>query len=43
MGGLLLVDVLRRAQRAADELGIYAVAVEALSDRARSSYPKNGS
>ncbi|MBY0246786.1 MAG: GNAT family N-acetyltransferase [Nitrospiraceae bacterium] len=36
VGELLLVDALRRAQRAAGELGIYAVAVEALSDRAKS-------
>jgi GNAT superfamily N-acetyltransferase len=42
IGGLLLVDALRRAQRAADELGIYAVAVEALSDRARSFYERFG-
>lgn len=42
VGGLLLVDALRRAQRAADELGIYAVAVEALSDRAKSFYVKFG-
>ncbi|MBX3301191.1 MAG: GNAT family N-acetyltransferase [Nitrospira sp.] len=42
VGGLLLVDALRRAQRAADELGIYAVAVEALSDRARSFYERFG-
>jgi len=42
VGELLLVDALRRAQRAADELGIYAVAVEALSDRARSFYVSFG-
>ena len=42
VGELLLVDALRRAQRAADELGIYAVAVEALSDRARSFYMRFG-
>lgn len=42
VGGLLLVDALRRAQRAADELGIYAVAVEALSDQARSFYMRFG-
>lgn len=42
VGGVLLVDALWRAQRAADELGIYAVAVETLSDRARSFYLKFG-
>lgn len=42
VGGFLLVDALRRAQRAADELGVYAVAVEALSDQARSFYERFG-
>jgi GNAT superfamily N-acetyltransferase len=42
VGALLLVDALRRAQRVADELGIYAVAVQALSDRARSFYERFG-
>lgn len=42
VGELLLVDALRRAQRAADELGIYAVAVEALSDKARYFYERFG-
>ncbi|MBH0194792.1 MAG: GNAT family N-acetyltransferase, partial [Nitrospira sp.] len=42
VGKLLLVDALRRAERAADELGIYAVAVEALSGLARSFYMRFG-
>ncbi|MDH4327370.1 MAG: hypothetical protein OEW25_01050 [Nitrospira sp.] len=42
MGALMLVDALRRAPRVADELRIYAVAVEALSDRARSFYVRFG-
>jgi GNAT superfamily N-acetyltransferase len=42
VGALLLIDALRRAQRVADELGIYAVVVEALSDRAKSFYEKFG-
>jgi GNAT superfamily N-acetyltransferase len=42
VGAVLLIDALRRAQRVADELGIYAVAVEALSDRAKSFYMRFG-
>lgn len=42
VGELLLVDALRRAHRVADELGIYAVVVEALSDQAGSFYVRFG-
>ncbi len=39
---MLSVDALPQAQGAADELGIYAVAVEALSHPARSFYERFG-
>jgi GNAT superfamily N-acetyltransferase len=42
LGRLLLVDVLRRAERLAGQLGIRAVEVEAIDDDARRFYLKFG-
>ena len=42
LGARLLIDALRRAQLVADQLGIYAVAVEAINDRAQHFYLKFG-
>ena len=42
LGAMLLIDALRRAQVVADQLGIYAVAVEAINDRAQHFYLKYG-
>ena len=42
LGELLLLDALKRASRAADQLGIYAVEVRALNDGARRFYRKYG-
>ena len=38
LGGLLMVDVLRRVQHLADRVGIVAVVVDALDDKARAFY-----
>ena len=37
-GGILLVDALKRVRDVADRIGIHAVTVHALSDRAKSFY-----
>lgn len=42
LGETLLIDALARAERVADQLGIYAVAVEAIDERAREFYLKYG-
>jgi ribosomal protein S18 acetylase RimI-like enzyme len=42
LGELLLLDALKRASLAADQLGIYAVEVRALNDSARRFYQKYG-
>jgi len=42
LGGDLVVDALRRIQRFADEVGIRAVTVDALDDRASQFYLKFG-
>lgn len=42
LGALLLIDALSRTNRAADELGIYAVELFALTENARSFYQKFG-
>ncbi len=42
IGALLLIDALRKALRLADELGTYAVELDAKSSSARSFYEKYG-
>ncbi|HXG65015.1 MAG TPA: GNAT family N-acetyltransferase [Blastocatellia bacterium] len=42
LGELLLIDALKRAAQAAEQLGIYAVEVRALNERARDFYLKYG-
>jgi GNAT superfamily N-acetyltransferase len=42
LGGLLLVDALRLSARVADSVGIYAVTVHALNERARRFYQRYG-
>lgn len=42
LGGLLLIDALRRVIRVAEQLGIYAVEVYALTDAARNFYLRHG-
>ena len=42
LGRLLLVDVLKRIRALADQIGIHAVAVHALDDRATSFYIAHG-
>lgn len=42
LGGILLIDALLRAERLADQLGIYAVEVRALNETARNFYLKYG-
>lgn len=42
LGGLLLVDALKRIRGLADQIGIHAVTVHAFSDRARSFYETYG-
>jgi GNAT superfamily N-acetyltransferase len=42
LGELLLIDALERAFKASEQLGIYAVEVRALNDRARNFYLKYG-
>ena len=42
LGGLLLIDALRRISRVAEQLGSYAVEVYALSDAARNFYLRYG-
>jgi GNAT superfamily N-acetyltransferase len=42
LGGLLLIDALRRVVRLADEIGIRAVEVDAIDDSAKSFYLKFG-
>jgi ribosomal protein S18 acetylase RimI-like enzyme len=38
LGGILLVDALKRVQTLADKIGIYAVSVDALNDKAKRFY-----
>jgi len=40
LGGFLLLDAFRRSLKIADQLGIYAVEVRALSEQAKNSYLK---
>lgn len=42
LGPMLLIDALRRVQFVADYLGIYAVVVEPINDRAKTFYVKFG-
>jgi len=42
LGGILLVDALQRIRGLADQIGIHAVAVHALDDRATSFYIAHG-
>lgn len=42
LGELLLIDALKRAVQASEQLGIYAVEVRALNDSARNFYLKYG-
>ncbi len=42
LGEHLLMDALSRSARVADEIGVYAVAVDAISDNARRFYEKYG-
>jgi GNAT superfamily N-acetyltransferase len=42
LGGLLLIDALRRVSRLADEIGIRAVEVDAIDDSAKAFYLKYG-
>lgn len=42
LGGILLIDALLRAERLAEQLGIYVVEVRALNDSARNFYLKYG-
>ena len=42
LGGILLVDALKRIRGLADQIGIHAVAVHALDERARSFYIAHG-
>jgi len=42
LGGLLLIDALRRAQHLADQVGIRAVEVDAIDDAARDFYVRCG-
>jgi GNAT superfamily N-acetyltransferase len=42
LGEILLIDALKRAGQASKQLGIYAVEVHALNERARSFYLKYG-
>ena len=42
LGRLLLVDVLKRIRALADQIGIHAVAVQALNERARNFYIAHG-
>lgn len=42
LGGVLLIDALKRIAKVADELGIYAVEVYALNEAARNFYLKYG-
>ena len=42
LGELLLIDALKRAVQAAEQLGIYAIEVRALNERARNFYLKYG-
>lgn len=42
LGETLLMDALRRAREVADPLGVYAVAVDAINNRARQFYLKYG-
>jgi ribosomal protein S18 acetylase RimI-like enzyme len=42
LGGMLLVDALKRVQALADKIGIYAVSVDALDDSAKRFYEAYG-
>jgi len=42
LGGVLLYDAMARAVRAADDMGIYAFMVQAISDRAKTFYIQHG-
>jgi GNAT superfamily N-acetyltransferase len=42
LGEVLLFDALRRVTRASEELGVYAVTVDALDERAKTFYLKYG-
>jgi GNAT superfamily N-acetyltransferase len=42
LGSLLLIDVLRRAERLAEQLGIRAIEVDAIDEAARKFYEKFG-
>lgn len=42
LGGMLLVDALRRTARLADQLGIFAVEIYALNENARRFYQRYG-
>jgi len=42
LGGVLLYDAMVRAVRAADDMGIYAFMVRAISDRAKAYYIQHG-
>lgn len=42
LGGLLLLDALRRSLKIADELGVYAVEIHALNEQAKNFYLKFG-
>lgn len=42
LGGILLVDALKRVRETADQIGIHAVTVHALNQRARQFYESHG-
>lgn len=42
LGGILLIDALKRVLRLADQIGIHAITVQALTDRARKFYAGHG-
>jgi GNAT superfamily N-acetyltransferase len=42
LGGLLIVDALRRAVHIADQVGLRAIEVDAIDDRAKQFYLKHG-
>ncbi len=42
LGELLLLDALRRAQHIADEIGVRAVEVDAIGEKARAFYARYG-
>lgn len=42
LGGVMLIDVLRRAVALSEQLGLHAIEVDALSDSARHFYERYG-